>query len=68
VIDTGRPIVHVAREIGVGEALQGRWMALERAVLLLVRMGSGQIQPWARATLTASCRLATPSFAVAEER
>ena len=31
VIDTGRPIVHVAREIGVGEQLLGRWVALARA-------------------------------------
>src|SRR5664279_2466108 len=31
VIDTGRPIVVVAREIGVGEALLGRWVAVERA-------------------------------------
>src|SRR5215212_3669147 len=31
VIDTGRPIVQVAREIGVGEALLGRWIAIERA-------------------------------------
>src|SRR4051794_6175391 len=31
VIDTGRPIVQVAREIGVGEALLGRWVAVERA-------------------------------------
>jgi transposase len=31
VIDTGRPIVAVAREIGVGEALLGRWVAQERA-------------------------------------
>ena len=31
VIDTGRPIVQVAREIGVGEALLGRWVAQERA-------------------------------------
>ena len=30
VIDTGRPIAHVAKEIGVGEALLGRW-ATERA-------------------------------------
>jgi transposase len=30
VIDTGRPIAHVAREIGVGEQLLGRWVALER--------------------------------------
>ena len=30
VIDTGRPIVHVAKEIGVGEALLGRWVAIER--------------------------------------
>ena len=33
VIDTGRPIVMVAREIGVGEQLLGRWVALERAKL-----------------------------------
>ena len=31
VIDTGRPIATVAREIGVGEALLGRWVAIERA-------------------------------------
>ena len=30
-IDTGRPIAHVAREIGVGEQLLGRWVALARA-------------------------------------
>jgi transposase len=30
VIDTGRPIVAVAREIGVGAALLGRWVAKER--------------------------------------
>ena len=29
-IDTGRPIAHVAKEIGVGEALLGRWVAIER--------------------------------------
>ena len=31
VIDTGRPIAHVGKEIGVGEALLGRWVARERA-------------------------------------
>ena len=31
VIDTGRPIAHVAREIGIGEQLLGRWVAMERA-------------------------------------
>lgn len=31
VIDTGRTIVEVAREIDVGEALLGRWVAAERA-------------------------------------
>ena len=31
VIDTGRPIAQVAREIGVGEPLFGRWVARERA-------------------------------------
>lgn len=31
VIDTGRPIAHVAKEIGVGEALLGGWVAIERA-------------------------------------
>lgn len=31
VIDTGRPVAHVAREVGVGEALLGRWVAAERA-------------------------------------
>jgi transposase len=31
VINTGRTIAVVAREIGVGEALLGRWVALERS-------------------------------------
>ena len=31
VIETDRPIAHVAREIGVGEQLLGRWVAVERA-------------------------------------
>ena len=31
VIDTGRTIVEVVREIGVGEALLGRWVAIERS-------------------------------------
>ena len=30
-IDTGRPIAHVAKEIDVGEQLLGRWVATERA-------------------------------------
>ncbi|MGW0036732.1 transposase [Gordonia sp. NPDC003376] len=30
-IDTGRTIAEVAREIGVGEQLLGRWVAVERA-------------------------------------
>ncbi len=33
VIDTGRPIAAVAREIGVREQLLGRWVAIERARL-----------------------------------
>ena len=31
VVDTGRPIVHVAPEIGVGEQLLGRWVAAAKA-------------------------------------
>ena len=31
VIDTGRTIAEVAREIGIGEQLLGRWVAVERA-------------------------------------
>lgn len=31
VIDTGRTIAEVARKIGVGEALRGRWVVKERA-------------------------------------
>ena len=33
VIDTGRPIATVAREIGVREQLLGRWVAIERSRL-----------------------------------
>ena len=31
VVDTGRPIAHVAAEIGVGEQLLGRWVATAKA-------------------------------------
>ena len=31
VVDTGRPIAHVAAEIGVGEQLLGRWVAAAKA-------------------------------------
>ncbi len=34
VIDTGRPIAMVAREIGVGEQLLGRWVGIERSRLV----------------------------------
>ena len=30
VIETGRPVAHVAAEIGVGEQLLGRWVRLQR--------------------------------------
>lgn len=33
VIDTGRTIAEVAREIGVGEQLLGKWVAKERAAM-----------------------------------
>lgn len=36
VIDTGRTVVAVAREIGVGEQTLGRWVALEKT-----RRGTG---------------------------
>ena len=32
VIDTGRTVAEVARQIGVGEALLGRWVSQERAM------------------------------------
>lgn len=31
VIESGRPIAHVARELGLGEQMLGRWVAAERA-------------------------------------
>ncbi|WP_185113671.1 transposase, partial [Rhodococcus aetherivorans] len=30
-IETGRPIAHVAKEIGVGEQLLGKWVAQAKA-------------------------------------
>ena len=30
VIETGRPVAHVAAEIGVGEQVLGRWVRLAR--------------------------------------
>ena len=35
VIDTGRTIAEVAREIGVGDQLLGRWVAIQRAQMEL---------------------------------
>lgn len=32
VTDSGRPIAHVARELGLGEQLLGRWVRTERDV------------------------------------
>jgi transposase len=31
VVDTGRPIAHVAAEIDVGDQLRGRWVAAAKA-------------------------------------
>lgn len=41
VIDIGRSIAEVAREIGVGEALLGRWVAIERAKMEDPSRGAG---------------------------
>ena len=30
VIETGRPVAHVAAEIGIGEQVPGRWVRLQR--------------------------------------
>ena len=30
VIETGRPVAHVAAEVGVGEQVLGRWVRLQR--------------------------------------
>jgi transposase len=42
VIDTGRPICHVAEEIGVGPQLLGRWVAKERERSAPVELGPGE--------------------------
>lgn len=42
VIDTGRPISHVAREIGVGAQLLGRWVARERERLTPPELTTGE--------------------------
>jgi transposase len=42
VIDTGRPIAQVARELGLGEQLLGRWVAQERARLVVPEDSSGR--------------------------
>ncbi len=44
VIDTGRPIAVVAREINVGEALLGRWVAEEREAAGLVGSVVGELE------------------------
>lgn len=47
VIDTGRTVAAVAREIGVGEQLLGRWVQQERA-----RTGPESSQVWCRILLS----------------
>ena len=42
VIDTGRPIATVAREIGVGEQLLGRWVAMKNSNVWMTRSGAGR--------------------------
>ena len=42
VIDTGRPISHVAKEIGVGAQLLGRWVARERERLTPPELAAGE--------------------------
>ena len=42
VIDTGRPISHVAKEIGVGAQLLGKWVAKERDRLTPAELGPGE--------------------------
>jgi transposase len=42
VIDTGRPIAHVAKEIGIGAQLLGKWVAKERDRLTPVELGPGE--------------------------
>jgi transposase len=42
VIDTGRPIQHVADEIGVGSQLLGRWVQEERERLTSAELGPGE--------------------------
>ena len=42
VIDTGRPICHVAKEIGIGAQLLGRWVAKERERLTPAELGPGE--------------------------
>jgi transposase len=42
VIETGWPIAHVAKEIGVGPQLLGRWVAKQRELSSLVELRSGE--------------------------
>jgi transposase len=42
VIDTGRPIAHVAKEIGIGSQLLGKWVAKERERLTPAQLGVGE--------------------------
>ena len=41
VIETGRPVAHVAAEIGVGEQVLGRWVRLRRGIGLSWRYWRG---------------------------
>jgi transposase len=42
VIDTGRPIAHVARDLGIGAQMLGRWVAKERERLTPAELGPGE--------------------------
>ena len=60
VIETGRPVAHVAAEIGVGEQVLGRWVRLQRQAAAAGDTGAGLMlmsaQSWS------VCAVRTPNY------
>jgi transposase-like protein len=60
VIETGRPVAHVAADLGVGEQVLGRWVRLQRKRLRLAILA----RCWTpmNAQNCSACAVRTPNY------
>jgi transposase-like protein len=60
VIETGRPVAHVAAEIGVGEQVLGRWVCLQRQAA--AAGDTGAVLDATNARSWSGCAMKTPNM------